>query len=124
MSEADVSTLLRALGNVEGKIDGVAEKVDSVDERQFRLDSKLNDAHAHVNARLESEREARNALHSALREHVESDGRLTVKVDSMEAKLRTLTRYALAVVAGEAILLAAFAPDYLPRVAAFLADKL
>jgi DNA-binding ferritin-like protein len=66
MSDQERQNIALLVGRLDGKLDGLVEKVDNIDERQFRIDSKLNEGYKHYAERLDEEKAARQTIEREL----------------------------------------------------------
>lgn len=139
MSESDVSTILRALGKVEGKMDGFEAAQDEhgrlvkdTHDYAYRIDSKLNGAMTDIHQRIDKEEHTRSELETkvgtiekdflgSFQAHSDQDAE---SFGMLKLSVQRLTRYAVIVLVVELSVAMALVPEYGPQLLKALASLL
>ena len=109
MTERDVSLILRALGTVEGKMDGMEKKLGEVHDYAFRIDSKLNGEILARNAIAADVAKSKEEFAKSIAAHAASDA-------SLAADVKKIKRWVIIAGVAGFVVIAAYAPEHIPKI--------
>lgn len=109
MSDGERQNLALLVGKLDGKLDGIVEKVDEVHRYAFRIDSKLNGEILARNRIADEVTNAKSTFQQTLAAHAASD-------EALRADVKKIKRWVIIAGVAGAIVVAVYAPEHVPKI--------